>query len=216
MIDADEVIYVVDDDPAVRKGLARLLTSADFAVETFASAADFLARDTEDRIGCIVLDVRMPGQDGMGLQADLSARGIDLPVVFLSGHGDIPMTVEAMKKGAVDFLTKPVDEQDLLDAVHQALGRHRAACSERRKVQVLQGRVASLTPRELEVLSCVITGARNKQIATHLEIAEKTVKIHRARVMKKLGMTSVAELVQACPGAGIEPRIDLKKEPSLD
>ena len=210
MGDAEEFVYVVDDDPSVRKALARLLHSAGHTVETFSSAAEFLARERCQGVGCLVLDVRMPSLGGMELQAELAARGIDLPVVFLTGHGDIPMTVEAMKQGAVDFLTKPVDEEVLLDAVHQALLRHRAARSERLEVQALQERVASLTPRELEVLRCVITGALNKQIAARLGIAEKTVKIHRARVMEKLGVTSVAELVQSCQHAGVEPLASLK------
>jgi FixJ family two-component response regulator len=205
-----EVVYVVDDDPSVRKGLARLLHSADLAVETFASASEFLGRERDDRIACVVLDVRMPGQDGMALQAELAARGIDLPIVFLTGHGDIPMTVEAMKKGAADFLTKPVDEDVLLDVVHQALLHHRTARSERLAIHALEERFASLTPRELEVLRCVITGALNKQIAAHLGIAEKTVKIHRARVMEKIGVASVAELVQSCQRAGIEPQTGLR------
>jgi len=204
MIDVEEVVSVVDDDPSVRKGLARLLRSAGLTVETFGSAAEFLGRERNDSVGCIVLDVRMPGQDGMALQAYLAVRDVDLPIVFLTGHGDIPMTVEAMKNGAVDFLTKPVDEEVLLDAVRQALLRHRTAQSERLEVQVLRERVASLTPREFEVLRCVITGALNKQIAAHLGIAEKTVKIHRARVMEKLGVTSVAELVQTCQRVGVE------------
>ena len=196
--------------PACARDLARLLRSAGLAVETSASATEFLGQGRSDSFGCILLDVRMPGQDGMALQAKLAARGVDLPIVFLTGHGDIPMTVEAMKKGAVDFLTKPVDEQVLLDAVHQALLCHRAARSERLQVRILQERIASLTPRELEVLRCVITGARNKQIAAHLGITEKTVKIHRARAMEKLGVTSVAELVQSCQRAGIEPLTGLR------
>ena len=205
MPEVKEVVYVVDDDPGVRKGLARLLRSAGLAVETFASAAAFLGRSRGESVGCILLDVRMPGQDGMALQAELADQGVDLPIVFLTGHGNIPMTVEAMKNGAVDFLTKPVDDEVLLDAVHQALLRHQAARSERLEVQVLEERVASLTPRELEVLRCVITGALNKQIAAHLGIAEKTVKIHRARVVEKLGVTHVADLVRVCQRIGLEP-----------
>ena len=210
MNDETGVVYVVDDDPAVRKGLDRLLRSAGLAVEAFASAAEFLARDGQDGVGCIVLDVRMPGISGMDLQADLVAQGVDLPVIFLTGHGDIPMSVEAMKTGALDFLTKPVDEEVLLNAVRQALHRHRAARTERLETQAMRTRMESLTPRELEVLRCVITGALNKQIAAHLGIAEKTVKIHRARVMEKTGAASVAELVQSCQRAGIEPLTGLK------
>lgn len=201
MADAEEFVYVVDDDASVRTGLARLLRSADHRVETFSSAIEFLAREGFEGVGCLVLDVRMPGQDGMELQVELAAREVDLSVVFLTGHGDIPMSVQAMRKGAVDFLTKPVDETALLDAIQRALDRHRAVRSERLQSQALQRRIGSLTPRELDVLRCVITGARNKQIAAHLGIAEKTVKIHRARVMEKLGVASVAELVQTCQRA---------------
>jgi len=210
MDDETGVVYVVDDDPAVRKGLDRLLRSAGLAVEAFASAAEFLAWDGQDGIGCVVLDVRMPGISGMDLQADLVARGIDLPVIFLTGHGDIPMSVEAMKTGALDFLTKPVDAEVLLNAVRQALHRHRAARTGRLETQAMRTRMESLTPRELEVLRCVVTGALNKQIAAHLGIAEKTVKIHRARVMEKMSVASLAELVQTCQRAGIEPLTGLK------
>ncbi len=210
MNDETGVVYVVDDDPAVRKGLDRLLRSAGLAVEAFASAAEFLARDGQDGVGCVVLDVRMPGISGMDLQADLVAQGVDLPVIFLTGHGDIPMSVEAMKTGALDFLTKPVDAEVLLNAVRQALDRHRAARTGRLETQAMRTRMESLTPRELEVLRCIITGALNKQIAAHLGIAEKTVKIHRARVMEKTGAASVAELVQTCQRAGIEPLTGLK------
>lgn len=210
MTDEEEVVYVVDDDAAVRKGLARLLRSAGVTVETFASATEFLARDHFEGVACILLDVRMPGVDGMELQAHLKEQGIDLPIIFLTGHGDIPMSVEAMKKGALDFLTKPVDEGPLLDVVRRALLRNRADRSNRLETQSVRARLESLTPREREVLRCVITGARNKQIAAHLGIAEKTVKIHRGQVMKKLGLTTVAELVQACRRAGIEPLTGLK------
>lgn len=208
MIDPEASVYIVDDDPAVRKGLARLLRSANHTVETFASATAFLARDSYDGVGCIVLDVRMPGLDGMELQAELTARSIGLPIIFLTGHGDIPMSVQAMKQGAVDFLTKPVDEEVLLDAVHQALLRHRSLRSEHQEAGAVHARLRLLTPRELEVLRCVLAGARNKEIAAHLGIAEKTVKIHRGRVMKKLGLTTVTELVQACQRAGIQPLTD--------
>ena len=210
MTDKEDVVYVVDDDSAVRKGLARLLRSAGLAVETFPSAAEFLARDRYQGVACILLDVRMPGVNGMELQADLAAQNNDLSIVFLSGHGDIPMSVAAMKKGALDFLTKPVDEDVLLDAVRQALRRHRASRSERQEAQAVRARLESLTPREQEVLRCVLPGALNKQIAAHLGIAEKTVKIHRGRVMKKLGLTTVAELIQACQRAGIGPPVSPK------
>jgi len=208
--EADEIVYVVDDDPAVRKGLVRLLRSAGRGVTAFTSAEELLARDHHECVGCILLDVRMPGADGLELQANLAALGIDLPIVFLTGHGDIPMSVEAMKQGATDFLTKPVDEEVLLNAVHKALECHRVSLSDRQEARSVRVQMESLTPRERDVLRCVISGARNKQIAGHLGIAEKTVKIHRARVMEKTGVSSVAELVQTCQRAGIEPLTGLR------
>ena len=205
MTEADEIVYVVDDDPAVRKGLVRLLRSAGHEVMAFASAMEFLARDHHQGVRCILLDVRMPGVGGLELQANLAAQGVDLPIVFLTGHGDIPMSVEAMKQGAADFLTKPVDEEVLLNAVRQALLRHRSFQTESQEAYAVRARVRSLTDRELEVLRWVIGGARNKQIAVHLGIAEQTVKIHRGRVMKKLGLSTATDLVKACQQAGIEP-----------
>jgi FixJ family two-component response regulator len=209
MGEAEAFVYVVDDDRSVRKGLARLLRSAGYTVETFSSAAEFLARERREGVGCLVLDVRMPGLDGMELQAELVARGFDLPIVFLTGHGDIPMSVQAMKQGAVDFLTKPVDDEALLDAVRQALRQCESRRAERREAEAVRARLRLLTSRELEVLRCVITGARNKRIAAHLGISEQTVKIHRGRVMKKLGLTTAAELLEACRLARIRPLTDL-------
>ena len=208
MPDGQETVFVVDDDEAVRRGLARLLRSAGLAVESFASGGELLARDPYDGVGCIVLDVRMPELDGMELQTALAERNVDLPIVFLTGHADIPTSVRAIKKGAFDFLTKPVDEEVLLAAVNEALERHRVDRSERQEVEALLARLDSLTPRELEVLRCVITGALNKQIAACLGIAEKTVKIHRGQVMRKLGTKTVAELIQTCQRIGVEPRSD--------
>ena len=205
MPDGQETVFVVDDDEAVRRSLARLLRSAGLTVESFASAGEFLARDGDDGVGCIVLDVRMPDLDGMGLQARLADEGDDLPIVFLTGHGDIPLSVRAMKKGAFDFLTKPVDEDVLLTTVRQALLGHQVARVGRLEAEALRARVDTLTPREKEVVRCVIAGARNKQIADHLGIAEHTVKLHRGQVMKKLGVNTVTALVNACQQAGIEP-----------
>ena len=199
------MVFVVDDDEAVRKGLARLLRAAGFAVEAFASAAEYMDRAAHGGVGCVVLDVCMPGLDGIGLQTRLAEEGADLPIIFLTGHGDIPMSVQAMKKGAFDFLTKPVDEDVLLSTVSQALLRHRAERAVRLEVEELRARVETLTLREHEVLRCVIAGARNKQIAYYLGIAEHTVKIHRGRIMKKLGLTIVADLIKVCQQAGIEP-----------
>ena len=210
MPEGQETVFVVDDDEAVRRSLTRLLRSVGLAVESFASAGKLLARDPYDGVGCIVLDVRMPEMDGMGLQARLADKGVDLPIVFLTGHGDIPMSVRAMKKGAFDFLTKPVDEDVLLPAVRQALLKHREARAERVAVEVLRARVETLTPREKEVVRWVIAGALNKQTAAELGIAEKTVKIHRGRVMQKLGVSTVAELIQVCQRMGITPSPQVK------
>jgi len=204
----DEIVYIVDDDASVRTGRARLLRSAGYAVESFAAAAAFLDREHRAAVACLVLDVRMPGLDGLALQAELSARDAGLPIIFLTGHGDIPIYVAAMKQGARDFLTKSVDEVVLLDAVRQALQTHRESLSERLAANVVQERLTSLTPREREVLSWVIGGALNKQIAAQLGIAEKTVKIHRGRVMEKMEASSVAALVSLCRQAGIQPLHD--------
>lgn len=201
----DEIVYIVDDDPSVCTALARLLRSAGYAVESFASGTAFLDRKREASVACLVLDVRMPELDGLALQREVAARDAELPIVFLTGHGDIPMSVSAMKWGACDFLTKPVDEAVLLDAVGQALQVHRARLADRLAADAVQRRLASLTPRERDVLRWVIGGALNKQIAGHLGIAEKTVKIHRGRVMEKMGVGSVAELVSLCREGGLTP-----------
>jgi FixJ family two-component response regulator len=181
------------------------LRAAGFTVEAFDSAEAFLARGPYNQVACLVLDVHMPGLDGLALQAQLSARQASLPIVFLTGVGDIPMSVAAMKQGACDFLTKPVDETVLLEAIRQALTRQRAHLGDALAVNALRARLIMLTPREGEVLRWVIGGALNKQIAAHLGIAEKTVKIHRGRVMEKLAVGSVAELVGLCQQAGVEP-----------
>jgi two-component system, LuxR family, response regulator FixJ len=199
-------IFVVDDDPSVRKGLGRLLRSMDYLVETFGSAEEFL-QTVSDCPGpaCLVLDVKMPGLDGLDLQKQLQQRDYIMPIVFITGHGDIPMSVKAMKTGAIDFLTKPFDEKDLLKAVQEALKKditNRSAMNER---EGILERVQTLTPREYEILTYVITGLLNKQIAYVLDISEKTVKVHRGRVMEKLVVDSVAQLVRLAEKAGIEP-----------
>jgi FixJ family two-component response regulator len=198
-------VFVIDDDPSVRKSLSRLLRSAGHAVETFASAEEFLAREHFDGIGCIILDVQMPGLSGMDLQVELSKAETSMPIVFITGHGDIPMSVEAMRKGAVHFLTKPFDGNDLLRAIGEAIQKDRKAKAERAEIHDLRNRLSLLTPREYEILRYVITGMLNKQIAFQLNIAEKTVKIHRGRVMEKLRVDSVAELVRLVEKAGIRP-----------
>lgn len=196
-----ERVYVVDDEPAVRKGLWRLLRSAGYEVSTYASAEEFLERLEPDASGCAVLDVAMPGLDGLALQKALSERRLALPVLFLTGRGDIPSSVKAMKAGATDFLTKPVDDRVLFEAIVHALERGRAERVARHRRAEARERVETLTPREREVLEGVAAGRLNKQIAGDLGIAEKTVKVHRARVMEKLGVSSVAELVRISDSA---------------
>ncbi len=198
-------VFVIDDDPSVRKSLSRLLRSVEHAVETFSSAEAFLAREHFDGIGCIILDVQMPGLSGMDLQVELSKAEYSMPIVFITGHGDIPMSVEAMRKGAVHFLTKPFDDGELLRAIGEAIERDRKAKAKQTEVHEILRRVSLLTPREYEILRYVITGMLNKQIALKLNIAEKTVKVHRGRIMEKLRADSVAELVRLAEKTGIKP-----------
>ena len=205
MVEPDPTIFVIDDDPSVRKSLSRLLRSVGLSVETFSSAEEFLTREHFDGIGCILLDVQMPRLSGMDLQAKLSQAKTSMPIVFITGHGDIPMSVQAMRKGAVHFLPKPLDDNDLLRAIGEAIQKDRKAKAERAEVQDIRRRLSQLTPREYEILRYVITGMLNKQIAYQLNIAEKTVKIHRGRVMGKLHVDSVAELVRLVEKTGIEP-----------
>lgn len=198
-------IFVVDDDPAVLKSLGRLLRSAGLNVETCNSPQDFLARHNPALPGCLVLDVAMPGLNGLEVQQALAAIGDERPIVFLTGHGDIPTSVEAMKRGAVDFLTKPVNAEDLLKAIHSAIVKDSVRRLERDEVEEFKQRLATLTPREREVLPYVISGRLNKQIAGELGTAEKTIKVHRARVMEKMKVQSVAELVRLAERLGIRP-----------
>ncbi len=201
-----EKVYVVDDEPAVRKSLWRVLRSAGFDVVAFGAPDEFLRAIDADASGCAILDVAMPGLDGLALQQALAARCVDLAVVFLTGHGDIPKSVRAMKGGASDFLTKPVDDQTLLSAVRQALARSRAAREQTGELAQLRNCLASLTPREREVLEGVVAGMLNKQIAGDLGISEKTVKVHRGRVMAKMAAGSLAELVHFADRLGIRRR----------
>lgn len=205
MTGAPTIVCIIDDDASVRRSLQRLLFANGFRVETFADAQSYLAHGSDAPCGCIILDVRMPGIDGLELQARLEETRPRAPIVFLTGHGDIPMSVRAVKAGAADFLIKPVDEAVLLAAVNNAVALHRQRLGETEVIEAIRQRIASLTPREREVMRCVITGAANKQIAGDLGIAEKTVKIHRSRVMKKLDVSSVAALLLACQQAGVEP-----------
>jgi FixJ family two-component response regulator len=202
-----EIVYVVDDDESVRRGLSRLLRSAGLSVETFPSAQAFLSRDLPDRPACLVLDVRMPGLSGLDLQAALKQAGRPMPIVFISGQSDVPVSVRAMKEGALDFLQKPFDEDQLLSAIAGALARGRTARALRDESAVVRQRFETLTPRERQVLGQVIAGLLNKQIAANLGAAEKTIKIHRGRVMQKMAAGSVADLVRMAQRIGIEPAI---------
>lgn len=205
MDDKPPTIFVIDDDASVCKSLARLLGSAGLSVETFPSGEAFLDHKPYQGVGCIVLDVCMDGLSGTELQARLVQSGCDLPIIFLTGHGSIPMSVGAMRQGAVDFLTKPVDDEALLQSIRQSLARHEETVRRRNELASVCARMEELTPREVEVMRCLLTGALNKQIAKRPGIAEKTVKVHRGRVMEKLGVASVAELVRFCAAAGVEP-----------
>ena len=204
MSNASPVLGLVDDDAAVRRSLQRLLRASGFQVFTYADAQQYLDSETTPDCNCVILDVRMPGIDGLQLQERLRNNRCSAPIVFLTGHGDIPMSVQALKAGAANFLTKPVDVADLLAAVNEAVQQDTQRRAAAGAVEAVQARFACLTPREFEVMRWVITGAANKEIADRLAIAEKTVKIHRARVMKKLEVTSVVELVQLCQQAGVE------------
>lgn len=195
--------FVVDDDASVRQSLSFLLRSLRYRVETFDSADRFLSRDRYDGIGCIITDVKMPGMSGLDLQDTIGRGDNPLPIIFITGHGDLPMGVRAMKKGAVDFLAKPFDDEDLISAIAAALDKCRKARQASKDVTNAQNRFDKLSPREHDVLRQVISGRLNKQIAGELDIAEQTVKIHRGRIMKKLGVDSVAELVRLAEKAGI-------------
>jgi RNA polymerase sigma factor (sigma-70 family) len=190
------VVFVVDDDPSIRSSLKFLLSSVGLQVESFESAESFLQRKPPDAPSCLVLDVRLRGLSGLDFQRELVGRNIRIPIVFVTGHGDIPMSVRAMKAGAIEFLTKPYRDQDLLDAVRIALERDRTRREQEKDLTDLRQRFESLTPREQEVISMVVSGMLNKQIAGELGTAENTVKVHRSRAMEKMNAQSVAELVK--------------------
>jgi FixJ family two-component response regulator len=197
------LVFVVDDDSSVRKSLARLITTAGYKVEAFASAREFLARRLPEGPCCLVLDVRMPGLTGLALQEALATAGAQLSIVFITGYGDVPTTVKAMRGGAVDVLTKPVNDRTLLGAIERAVTRARQRWREHAKITEIQDRVKILTPRETEVFALVVTGMLNKQIASELGVSEKMVKVHRARVMQKMRAGSVAELVRLADQGGV-------------
>lgn len=199
------IVYIVDDDESLRRSLSRLLRSNGIEARPFDSATRFLESGLADSTGCIVLDVHMPGLTGLDLQERLAHYECTMPIIFLTGRGDIPMSVQAMKKGAADFLTKPVDEEVLLAAIQRALAENLRRNTERAQLEEVRARMRSLTEREHEVMRHVIAGKLNKQIASDLGTVEKTIKVHRGRVMEKMAVDSVAELVRLCALAGVEP-----------
>lgn len=192
----DATVHVVDDDAGMRKALGRVLEAAGYRVRSYASAGEFLLTERADGPACLLLDIRMPGPSGLDLQEALARQGEGLPVIFLTGHGDVPMTVRAFKAGAVDFLTKPVERKSLLAAIETALARDAARRAEQGELRALQARYEALSPREREVFALVVTGKLNKQIAGDIGAAERTVKAHRAKVMEKMQAGSVADLVR--------------------
>ena len=203
MATARPLVFVVDDEPTVCVSVSRLVRSVGFDVLTFNTAREFLRANRPDVPGCLVLDVRLPELSGLDLQQELAKSDIDLPVIFVTGHADIPMSVHAMKAGAVEFLTKPFREQDLLEAIQHAVDRHQLLRQQRSEVAELQGRYAVLTPREREVFPLVTAGMLNKQIAGQLGASEKTVKIHRGQVMRKMQAKSLADLVRISQRLGL-------------
>jgi FixJ family two-component response regulator len=202
MTPAAATVFVVDDDTSVRTALKRLIQSLGFKVETFDSAQAFLEHCPYDGPACLILDVRMPGMSGIELQQQLTKAGLGMPIVFITGHGNIPMSVKAMKAGAVDFIEKPFEDQKLIDAVNTAIKINKKFRTEQAEIKDLQRRVDSLTPREHEVFILVVSGMLNKQIAFDLGMSEKTVKVHRARVMDKMEAKSLADLVRMAEKAG--------------
>jgi two-component system, LuxR family, response regulator FixJ len=205
---APKLVCVVDDDQSMRRGLRRLFKSAGYAAETFASAEDYLKREIFEGPICLILDVRMPGLNGLGLQETLEPRGSGEQIVFVTGHNDVPTCTQAMKSGAVDFLMKPFDSGELIEAVQQALGRGEEYLRKREERREARAIIDKLTPREFEVLRFVIMGLLNKQIAAEMHTAEKTIKVHRGRVMQKLGVNSVPDLVRISQRAGVAPDAD--------
>jgi FixJ family two-component response regulator len=201
----EPIVYVVDDDASVRDALRSLFRSVGLRVEVFGSAPEFLQSKLPDVASCLILDIRLPRLSGLDFQVDLARAGIHIPIIFMTGHGDIPMTVRAMKAGAVDFLTKPFRDQDMLDAVTTAIERDRVSRDEARVLSGLHARFATLTPREREVMALVTAGRMNKQIAAEIGIAEITVKIHRGHIMRKMTAKSLPDLVRMAEMLGIGP-----------
>lgn len=208
MTESGSLVYVVDDDPAMRTSLESLLRSVGHSVLSFETTQAFAAAARPDLPGCLVLDVRLPGQSGLEFQRELARSAHPLPIVFITGHGDVPMSVAAMKAGAVEFLTKPFRDQDLLDGVHRAIAQNRQDRTKAAALAELRGRVATMTPREREILPLVATGQMNKQIAQSLGLSEVTVKVHRAQVMHKLRANSLADLVRIADRLALDSPAD--------
>ena len=203
MEESESIVFIIDDDPLYCASAERLIRSVGFRVQSFESAREFLSSRRPNVPSCLVLDVRMPGLSGLDLQLELAKVGAQIPIIFVTGHADIPMTVQAMKAGAVEFLAKPFRDQDLLDAINQALARDRIARRQRSRNMELHRRYESLGPREREVFRCVVAGMLNKQIADELGTTERTIKFHRAHIMQKMEVKSVAELVSIAHTLGI-------------
>jgi FixJ family two-component response regulator len=199
----DSLVILVDDDPSFRRSMERLLRTAGYAIQSFASALEFLQSPRPKVPACLLSDVRMPGLNGLDLQRELARAGWQIPIIFITGHGDVPTSVRAMKAGAVDFLSKPFREKDLLDAIEKALERDRVAREERTRLAEVRRNYQSLTPREREVMAHVVSGMLNKQIGAKLNTVEKTVKFHRAHIMEKMGADSLAELVRMAGELGV-------------
>jgi FixJ family two-component response regulator len=206
MKEAESIVFIIDDDPLYRASTERLVRSVGFSVQIFQSARDFVGSRRPNLPSCLILDVRLPGLSGLDLQRELAEAGVHLPIIFVTGYGDIPMSVQAMKAGAVEFLTKPFRDQVLLDAIRQAIERDRVARQQRAREANLRRRYESLGPREHEVFKCVVSGMLNKQIADELGATERTIKFHRGHIMRKMQAKSLAELVRMAEALGIESR----------
>jgi FixJ family two-component response regulator len=204
--EAQPVVFVVDDDDSMRRALSNLIRSVGLQAEMFATAPDFLAVKLPDAPCCLILDIRLPGLSGLDFQAKLASAKIEVPIIFITAHGDIPMSVRAMKAGAIEFLTKPFRDQDLLDAIQAAIERDRMRREGEKMISILRTKFETLTPREQEVMACVTGGLMNKQIAAEIGVTENTIKVHRGNVTKKMGARSVAELVRMADILGVRRR----------